>query len=153
MGGAFLDRSAAPGRAELAAALGGRLVLWDRLAGAIESAYGLEPELAWFGKDSGWVVRYRRSGRSLLALLPEPERVRALVVIGPAAYPTASALALEPEVRAALDGAHAYPDGRWLWLDVATEAIADDVVRLVAVKSPPPLRPRARGEAAPGGAA
>ncbi len=144
MGGAFTDRAAMPGRGELVDALGDRLAPWDRLAGRIEASYGIDPEPLWFGKDAGWVVRYRRSGRSLLVLLPEPGRVRALVVVGPAAYPAVVALDLGPAVRTSLESAHAYPDGRWLWLDVTTEAIADDVLRLVAAKSPPPRRPRAR---------
>lgn len=144
MPGAFLERSDPPQRRDLVAALGDRLPLWDRLSGALESAYGIGPEPLFFGRDSGWVVRYRRSGKSLAVLLPEPGRVRALVVLGPSVDLAAVEGSVGPDVRDAIGSARAYPDGRWLWLDVATEAMADDVLRLVAAKSPPPRRPRAR---------
>ena len=142
MAGAFLDRAAPPGRAELAEALGEALGLWDRVASAVESAYGVQPEPWFFGKESGWVVRYRRSGRSLVALLPERGRASVIVVIGPSAYPVAVGLSLEPPVRAALETAHPYPDGRWVRVELTTEPVADDVVRLIAAKSPPPRHPR-----------
>ncbi len=144
MAGAFLDRSAAPGRAELALALGDRLPLWDRIAAAIESTYGVAPEAWFFGRESGWATRYRRSGKALVALLPALNALDAVVVVGPSVLPAALAIPLGPAVRAALEAAHDYPEGRWVRVEVTTEAAADDVVRLVAVKSPPPRRPRVR---------
>ena len=142
MAGAFLDRAEPPDQAELAEVLGPARGLWDRVASAVESAYGVQPEPWFYGKESGWVARYRRSGRSLVALLPERGRASAIVVIGPSAYPVAMELQLEPPVRAALEAAHPYPEGRWVRVEVTTAAIADDIVRLIAAKSPPPRHPR-----------
>ncbi len=142
MPGAFLDRDAPPSRDDLARVLGDALPMWDRVAGAIEAAYGIAPEPLRFGRESGWAVRYRRAGRSLVVLLPEPGAVRAVVVLGPSIQPLVEGLSLDPSVRAAFESAHAYPDGRWLRLDVTSARIADDVVRLVMLKSPPPKRPR-----------
>ena len=45
-------------------------------------------------------------------------------------------------VAEAFDGARAYPDGRWLWLPMEDDTMANDVRRLVAIKSPPPRRVR-----------
>jgi Protein of unknown function (DUF3788) len=144
MAGAFLDPGSPPGRAEVVEALGDAAGPWDRVASSVESAYGVRPEPWFFGKESGWVARYRRSGRSLVVLLPERGRASAIVVIGPSAYPVASALPLEPPVRAALAAAHPYPEGRWVRVELTSDAVADDVVRLVAAKSPPPRHPGRR---------
>jgi hypothetical protein len=70
--------------------------------------------------------------------------VRALVVIGPTAWAKVGDADLSPAVRAAWDAAHPYPDGRWLWLPLTDAAVVADVQRLVALKSPPPKRPRHR---------
>jgi hypothetical protein len=148
--GAFLDREHPPTGGELAAALGDRRPLWDRIVARMEATYGLEGERLFDGRDSGWVLRFRRSGKTLLVLLPEPGAARALVVLGPSIAEAAAALPLEPEVRAAFDRAHAYPDGRWLRIEVGSEAVADDLLRLVELKSPPPRRPR-RAAASAGG--
>ncbi len=142
MAGAFLDRASPPGRAELVGVLGDRVRLWDRIAAAIEATYGVEGEPWFFGRESGWATRYRKGGRALVVLLPAPGALSAIVVVGPTAYPAANDLELEPPVRAALESAHPYPEGRWVRIEVTSEAIADDVIRLVAVKAPPPKRAR-----------
>lgn len=140
--GVFLDSNGPPARADVVAALGDRLALWDRLTASMEAMYGLEGEPLFGGRDDGWVVRYRRSGRTLLVLMPKAGGFVAHVVIGPKVADGVAALSLEPATRATFDRAKAYPDGRWLWLDVTTEAEARDVERLMMLKSPPPRRPR-----------
>lgn len=45
-------------------------------------------------------------------------------------------------VHNALEVAKPYADGRWLWLEVTTSRIVEDIETLVRLKSPPPRRPR-----------
>ena len=146
--GALLDRSAPPGEADLARGLDAAYAArWRRLAEWLTLTYGLDPEVLWSGADDGWVARYRRSGASLTTLMPQAAgTVRALVVVGPKAWPVVHELALSPGTRAAWDAAKPYPDGRWLWLSVDDDAVEADVRALVACKSPPPRRPRRRAQ-------
>lgn len=144
--GAFLDRSAPPtADAILAALLPPARARWVAIATWLADTYGLEPENLWAGPDTGWVSRYRRSGSALTTLMPQADgSFRALVVVGPSAWPAVPSLPLSHATRAAWDAAKPYPDGRWLWLAVDDDAMADDVRALVACKSPPPRRPRRR---------
>jgi hypothetical protein len=140
----FLDPAAPPDRESVERVLGDRVALWLRLTGWIEATYGIAPEPLYSGKRSGWVFRYRRSGKSLLTVVPVQGAFQALVVIGPSIADRVSALVLQPATRQVYDAAHAYPDGRWLLLTIETAADVDDVMALVAAKSPPPQRPRSR---------
>lgn len=143
--GAFLDPAGPPTRTELQAVLGSSIDAWDALAAWVESTYGVAGEPIHFGRDSGWSIRFRRSGRSLLTLTPMADgSVRALVVIGPSAWARVADVELSAEVRSAWDAARPYPDGRWLWLPLTRAAVVEDVERLVALKSPPPRRVRPR---------
>jgi hypothetical protein len=145
MNGAFLDTSRPPSRPELEAALGSGLAAWDRLTAWVEATYGIAGEPIHFGRESGWSLRFRRSGRALLTLTPMADgTVRALVVVGPSAWAQMADVELSPEVRAAWEAATPYPDGRWLWLPLTDDAVSADVERLVALKSPPPRHPRPR---------
>jgi hypothetical protein len=140
----FLDPAASPDRAAVERVLGDRVGLWRRLTGWVEATYGIEPEPLYSGKRSGWVSRYRRSGKSLLTVVPLQGGFQALVVIGPSNADRVSELDLQPGTRQVYEAAHAYPDGRWLLLTVQTLADVEDIVRLVTAKSPPPRRPRSR---------
>jgi hypothetical protein len=140
--GAFMDRERPPTEPELAAALGPAAGPWTDIAAWVVTTYGIAGEWDFSGKETGWAMRFRRSGRSLLWLFPRPGSVRALVVVGPAIYGEARSLGLAPATADALRDAHAYPDGRWLYVTADSEAVVADIRRLVALKSPPPRRPR-----------
>jgi hypothetical protein len=143
--GAFLDPASPPTRRALVEALGEGISTWDRLVGWMDATYGIDGEPIHFGRESGWSLRVRRSARALLTLTPMADgSVRALVVIGPSAWDAVAGEPLSPTVRAAWGSAHPYPDGRWLWLPLTDGAVIADVERLVALKSPPPRRPRPR---------
>lgn len=141
--GAMLDRAASPTAEDLAAACGSDRRRWDRLVTWIETTYGITGEPLYFGRDSGWVLRFRRSGKALLTLLPlAGGGLRALVIVGPSAWEAVADVDLSEPIRAAWTAAHPYPDGRWLWPVVDSDVVVEDIERLVALKSPPPRRPR-----------
>jgi hypothetical protein len=142
--GVFLDRTRPPTRAELLAVLDDRMREWDQLVGWIESTYGVEPEPLFSGKDTGWVIRYRRSGKSLVLMMPMPGALKVVVVIGPSVADRVAELELQTATRRAFEAAHPYPDGRWLSLLAATPRDVEDITQLIALKSPPPRRPRPR---------
>lgn len=116
---------------------------WATLTGWMRERYALDGEIAWTDEDLGWVLRYRRDGRSLLTLLPTAEGgFSALVVLGPALWDAVDELDLGPEAWEAFSFATAYVDGRWLWLRVRDARTVRDIRMLVALKSPPPRPPR-----------
>lgn len=116
-----------------------RRALWLGLTGWLRDAYALEGDMAWSDDDAGWVLRYRRNGRSLTTLMPDATGgFAALVVIGPSIVEVARSARLAETAREALETARPYADGRWLWLKVTDQQIVDDIRTLIALKSPLP---------------
>jgi hypothetical protein len=146
--GALLDRDVVPSAADFSNSSGAAIGRWDRLVQWLATTYGAVGEPLFSGAESGWTVRFRRSGRALLTLLPMAGGgFRALVVVGPSAWHAVAGAELSAPIRAAWEAAHPYPDGRWLWPIVDSDEVVDDIERLVALKSPPPRRPRAQAGA------
>ena len=140
MGAVFPDRSNPPGVSTFLEPIGGARLRWVRLDDWARATYGVEGEPYFFGRTTGWTLRFRRGGRALFTLIPRIDGFSAVVVVGPTVWEAATDVALGVEVRAALDAAHPYPEGRWAWIDVADDDIVDDVIQLVALKAPPPRR-------------
>lgn len=114
------------------------LRLWQSLRGWLLATYGLRGEAAWTDEDMGWVLRYRRRGRSLLTLFPTADGgCSALVVLGPSLWGAVDDLVLGETTWEAYSSATAYADGRWLFLRVADAETVGDIRRLVALKAPP----------------
>jgi hypothetical protein len=134
----FTDRSRPPTPEEIRLTLGSRYPLWKRLTRFIEKNYQATGEWSiWGPAKSGWGLRYRRKGRSLVALYPQEERIVAQVVLGRAQAQRALSLKLGEQVDKMLREAPQLRDGRWLWIPVLSETDAEDVEHLLFVKMRP----------------
>ena len=136
----FTDKSRPPLSEELAAAVGPQWTAWEELVRFVTSTYRVEEEWKYYGSKSGWTLRYRKGGKALLSLTPAEGLFHAQVVLGEAHVEPARALPLGENVRRILESARPYPDGRWLFIQVASEQELRDVQQLVALKAGPPRR-------------
>ncbi len=96
-----------------------------------------KPELSVGKKAHDWTVRYRRAGRTLVTLMPEPGAFCVLVVLGGNEDGRARGLKLSANVAAVLRGARKYHDGRWLWIRPRTKSDLASVRRLLEIKREP----------------
>ena len=142
--GAWRRWDSPPTAAEMATGITeDRRPLWLALTRWLRDTYDLDGELTWADEDSGWVLRYRRSGRPLTTLLPSTAGgFGALVIVGPSILEAALAAPLSETTQKALEFATAYADGRWLWLKVTEPGVVEDVKSLIMLKAAPPVRQR-----------
>jgi hypothetical protein len=143
MAGAFCDPTNPPSEVEVRTHLASAWPRWRALEAWIGDRYGIRGEPLFTGPESGWAVRFRRSGKALLTLSPQATGgFRALVVIGPSAWSAIADVPLGPVLSDAWRNARPYPDGRWLFVPVDDDRTVADIRRLVELKSPPPRHPR-----------
>lgn len=83
--GAWRQRGSPPTTAAMADRIASdRRPMWLALTRWLHETYGIDGELTWTDDETGWVLRYRRSGRALTTLRPgEAGGIGALVVVGP----------------------------------------------------------------------
>jgi hypothetical protein len=70
----------------------------------------------------------------LTSLYPAEGLFRAQINLSPEAVERALAMDLGDHARQAIEGAHPYPEGRWVFMAVASEADVADAKRLVALR-------------------
>jgi hypothetical protein len=138
--GYFLDKAHQPTEDEIAAALGPAYPLWQRLLAFIAETYQMPGEFSFSGKNYGWNMWYRKSGKSLVTLYPQQGKLIAQVVLGKAEVEQAEALTLGDHVSKVLRETAQLHDGRWLFIPVTTERDAQDIEQLLLVKRRPVKR-------------
>jgi hypothetical protein len=139
--GTFINRSHPPSPEEIRTTLGPRYPLWERLTQFIDTHYQITGKLSFWGPaKSGWNLRYKRKGRSLVALYPQQQRIVAQVVLGKAQAEQALSLELGEKVGKMVREMPQLHDGRWLWIPVLNEADAEDVEQLLLIKMRPTKR-------------
>jgi hypothetical protein len=131
----FLE-PAPPTPGALARALGGAAPRWRALeAGLAEDLGPLGEEWTFAGRKRGWSLRLKRGERAIVYFTPLRGRFRAAFALGEKAAAEALASALPAPVRAAVESARRYVEGRAVVLEVRTAADARSVRALAAIKA------------------
>lgn len=139
--GIFTDRNHCPLMEEIFAALGPRQKRREELNHYMRENYQVEGELVFGGANDGWAQRYRRSGRTLLQLLPGRDALIANVVVGRSLLKKAEALQQGSNARHVLETAKRLYEGCWLYVKVSSAQDIRDIQQLIALKAKPrPLR-------------
>ena len=133
--GAFTDKEHKPTRVEIVAAIGSKRPLWENLTSFIVDSYKLKSDFAFYGKNYGWALRFRKGGKALLALYAGQNSFTAQIIITQAQAEKALSSGLSKKASKIIEDAHPYPEGRWLFLKVESEQDLNDVKQLLSVKS------------------
>lgn len=134
------DPSAAPDMQAIAGSIaGGSRQRWLVLIAHIQQVYGAKPQIVYSGCSAkpGWNVKYKKSGKALCTLYPEPKSFTALVVTGAAdmeKYALARAV-FSDAFNALYDETAIFNGTKWLMVGVADETLLHDVIRLIRLKT------------------
>ena len=114
--GIFTDKSHQPTEQEIQEAIGEAYPFWERLLRFIQTNYQIPGELSFGGKNYGWNLWYRKSGKSLASLFPQQDGFVAQVVLGREQAEKAPALELGEKTRRLVDETPSLHDGKWLFI-------------------------------------
>lgn len=134
----FTEKGCMPSEEELLPALGIEAnEAWVHLREFAKQNYDHEAEWNYGGKNYGWNIRYRKSGKTLFSMFPEKNNgFTCLLVLGKqelAKYQDKREEFTEA-FQAEVDSAAQYHDGRWLWLTITGVQQLEDIERLIRIK-------------------
>jgi len=136
----FTVKDHIPTTEEINITLGSTTKLWNSIVEFIFETYELTGEFNYGGKNYGWNLWYRKSGKSLITLYPQEGGIIAQVVLGKEQVEKALLLDLGESVNRLLRDTPQLHDGKWLFIQVRTEVEVDAVQRLLLIKRKPVKR-------------
>lgn len=132
---AFTEKFHQPTMDELQAIIGPQLSTWCTLIGFIRENYPADEDFTFlYGKNYGWALRFRIRGKLLTSLYPAHGGFTVQINLSPAAVEQAQQMQLGEHVQQAIAKATPYPEGRWLFIPVESEADLHDVQQLLALR-------------------
>lgn len=133
--GLFTDKKRRPTDAEIRQAIGLKLSLWDVLIGYIREKYPAQEDFKFlYGKKYGWASRFRIKGQLLTSLYPTNGGFTVQINLSPNAIEKAQSMKLTKNVQLAIERAHPYPEGRWLFIPVESKSDLHSVQQLLALR-------------------
>jgi hypothetical protein len=136
----FVDKLSPPSSSELESVMGSAFPFWERLIHFIDDNYQMTGELIYGGKNYGWNLWYRKSGKSLVSIYPQTESIVAQVVLGKEQVEKALNVKLGEKVGNMVRETPQLHDGKWLFIPVTTEVDVQDIEQLLLVKRRPVKR-------------
>jgi len=134
--GLFTDKGKQPTEIQVREAVGSRIQLWDHLIQTVQKQYPVQQDFKFlYGKNYGWAVRFRIKGQLLTSLFPTQGGFVAQVNLSPDDIRKVLALKMSRNIQQAIERAHPYPEGRWLFIPIETKEDMRDVQRLVELRA------------------
>jgi uncharacterized protein YdeI (YjbR/CyaY-like superfamily) len=135
--GLFADKEYQPTETAVLEALGAKRPLWEELLRFIADNYPIPGEWNFGGKNYGWNLWYRKSGKTLITLYPQDRYLVAQIVLGKHQVEQALTLKLGKNVGTVLTETTQRHDGRWLFIKVKTKRDVADIKQLLQIKRRP----------------
>ncbi len=138
----LLNKAVRPSDADILTTIGEKADLWKQIHGFIENNYDFERQLAFFSKNYGWTVRYRKGSKTLVSCFPETGAFSALLVLGGKEAEKVEEIReqLNDNFLSVFDQNEQLRDGRWLWIRIRTDTELDSLIKVISLKRKP--RPR-----------
>jgi len=136
--GAFVEKQHQPTMREVFASIGSKKGLWENLERFVAENYQSKRDFAFYGKNYGWALRFRKAGKALLSMYPGEGSFTAQIVLGETPAKKASSLRLGRNARNVLGRAHQFPEGRWLFMRVSVKQDLRDIQQLLLLKTSGP---------------
>ncbi len=133
--GVFTDKEIKPSDKHVYQSLGGVKPLWDTIVSFVEEKYGVDGEFIFYGKNFGWALRYRKSGRVLIALYPGNEEYTVQIILNKTQIEEVMESNITLETRELIERTTMIREGKWLYLKVDKERDLDEIKTLITARS------------------
>lgn len=116
--------------------------LWNDLHEFLARNYDFQPELSYWGDKYGWTIRYRKSGKTLIAFYPEKGGFTVQIILGKKEVEKFQSMReeLSPELVKLFDETKQLHDGRWLWITQPGIGTVEEIKTLIQLKRRPKTR-------------
>ena len=130
----FVEKDLKPNDERLQTVLGATCRFWQNLVDYVRSVYPKVIEEWNFSKSAGWNLRLKDNKRAIIYLLPRADFFQIALVFGQKATNEVMKSHVSIGIKAELEAAKAYAEGRGIRLDVKDEEIIDDIKELINIK-------------------
>jgi len=132
----LLDKNSQPTNQDILNAIGKRSNLWLSIHQFIHDNYDFDKELAFYSKNYGWTVRYRKGKKTLVSCFPEQGAFSVLLVLGRAETEKVKQVreTLNQNFLAVFDNTKQLHDGKWMWIRILNQEDVNTLIKVIQIK-------------------
>jgi hypothetical protein len=112
---------------------------WLKLTSFINDTYSAKPQIVYSkcSAKPGWNVKYKKSGKALCTLYPEPESFTTLIVVASSDMDRYDLIrpVFSDSMNALYDRTQLFNNTKWLMIPVTDDTLLEDVKKLLQFKT------------------
>lgn len=112
---------------------------WLELVAHIQDTFGAKPQITYSkcSAKPGWNLKYKKSGKALCTLYPEPESFTALIVVASSDMDRYDLIRpiFSDSMNVLYDRTQLFNNTKWLMIPVSDDTVLEDVKKLVQFKT------------------
>jgi len=112
---------------------------FDRLVEFVEENYDFDKEVYFGGKNYGVMVRFRKSGKTLLSIFPEKNGFSIVLVYGKKEIEQFENKKNQYSsfITSIYDATKQYHDGKWLLIRIEDDRYLNELIEMIKIKKKP----------------
>ncbi len=132
----LLNKCCVPTTKDIIESIGVKYPLWSELHTFITDNYNFDQELAFFSKNYGWTVRYRKNKKTLVSCFPENGAFSVLLVLGQKEADRVNQIRkeLNKNFLSVFDKTEQLRDGRWMWIRIHHREDLESLKKVIQIK-------------------
>ncbi|MHA1907971.1 MAG: DUF3788 domain-containing protein [Candidatus Thorarchaeota archaeon] len=133
----LLGRDNEPTNGQMLEFIGAKAVKpWKVLHEFMANNYDFELDLNYWGDKHGWILRYRKSGKTLVSFYPEKGGFTVQVILGKKEVEKFEGIRdeLHEDILKLFDETEQFHDGRWLYIRQPEMGTTSDIEKLIQLK-------------------
>jgi len=134
--GIFTDKNHKPTEKEVYEVISSIKPLWEDLISFIEDNYKISGEFKFYGKNFGWALRYRKSGKVIISIYPGENEFMAQIILNGEEVKNALKSDISSETKEIIENKEPIREGKWIYLKVTSKTGLSDIKDLILVRSP-----------------
>lgn len=133
--GIFTDKENYPTDNQILEVLGKKKKAWIEFTEFIRENYSKQEDMRFYGKNYGWALRFRKSGKALISFYPAKDSFVVQIILKNSDADTTLAGTINENIKKIIREANPYSEGRWLFIPIKSAKDIKDVKYLLTLKN------------------
>ncbi|MDP4189317.1 MAG: DUF3788 family protein [Bacteroidota bacterium] len=133
--GFFVDKSNRPDSAAINNFIGKARQNWDLMLHHLGEGLKLKGEFKFYGINYGWALRFKKSGKSIIALYPGKDDFMVQIILNKNQVETALEQVKNSDFLKVIYDTKNIKEGKWIYLLIDETSDLDDVFTMITIRT------------------
>lgn len=132
--GIFTDKSCKPSIDDMLEAVSASEVNLKALLGIIEANFKAKSEFKFYGRNYGWALNFRKSGKSLISIYPGNNMFTVQIILDRLQAENAISSDMSESIKGIISNTEEICEGKWIYIKVAPTNEIKDIETLLNIR-------------------